>query len=51
MMTPRPDRFTYPAENARGGRIVLTKPWMRAIFLGGLVGCIALALVLAAAAA
>ena len=51
MMTPRPDRFTYPAEKARAGLIVLRKPWMRAIFLGGLVGCIALALVLAAAAA
>ena len=51
MMTPRPDRFTYPAEKARGARIVLRNPWMRAIFLGGLVGCVALALVLAASAA
>jgi hypothetical protein len=50
MMTPRPDRFTYPADRARGGRIILTKPWMRAVFLGGLVGCFALALMLAAAA-
>lgn len=51
MMTPRPDRFTYPAEKARGARIVLTNPWMRAVFFGGLVGCLALALMLAAAAA
>jgi hypothetical protein len=51
MMTPRPDRFTYPARKARGGQIVLTKPWMRMVFLGGLVGCVALALMLAAAAA
>ena len=51
MMTPRPDHFSYPAEKARGGRIVLTKPWMRAVFIAGLVGCEALALVLAAAAA
>lgn len=51
MMTPRPDRFTYPVDRARGARIVLTNPWMRAIFLGGLVGGIALALMLAAAAA
>jgi len=50
MMTPRPDRFTYPAESARGGQIVLTKPWMRAVFVGGLVGCFALAVMLAATA-
>ncbi|HVT54225.1 MAG TPA: hypothetical protein VHE77_21795 [Dongiaceae bacterium] len=49
MMTPRPDRFTYPADRARGGQIVLRKPWMRAIFVGGLVGFCALALVLAMA--
>jgi hypothetical protein len=51
MMTPRPDRYTYPADRARGGRIVLTRPWMRAVFIGGLVGCVALALVIAAVAA
>jgi len=50
MMTPRPDRFTYPASKARGGQIVLTKPWMRAVFVGGLVGCFALALALAISA-
>ena len=51
MMTPRPDRFTYPADRARGGRIVLAKPWMRLVFIGGLVGCAALVLLLAVAAA
>jgi len=51
MMTPRPDHFSYPADKARGGRIVLAKPWMRVVFIGGLVGCVALALMLAAAAA
>jgi hypothetical protein len=50
MMTPRPDRFTYPASKARGGQIVLTKPWMRVVFLGGLVGCFVLALALAISA-
>ena len=50
MMTPRPDRFTYPADRARGGRIVLTKPWMRLVFIGGLLGCVALALFVAASA-
>jgi hypothetical protein len=47
MMTPRPDHFTYPADKARGGEIVLTKPWMRVVFLGGLVCCVALACALA----
>ena len=51
MMTPRPDRFTYPASKARGGQIVLTRPWMRAVFIGGLVCCVALAVVIAASAA
>ena len=50
MMTPRPDHFTYPADKARGGQIILTKPWMRAVFVGGLVGGVALALALAAVA-
>ena len=48
MMTPRPDHFTYPADKARGGQIVLSKPWMRAIFIGGLVSGLVLALALAA---
>jgi hypothetical protein len=50
MMTPRPDLYTYPADKARGGQIILTKPWMRVAFFGGLFGFVALAVVLAAAA-
>lgn len=53
MQTPRPDRFTYPphgdspddgypADKARQGEIILKRPWMRAVFLGGLVGVVAL---------
>jgi hypothetical protein len=44
MMTPRPDRFTYPARKARGGEIILKRPWMRAIFIGGLVGIVLVAI-------
>jgi hypothetical protein len=56
MYTPRPDRFTYPlrgkaaqgdpAEKRRQGQIVLEKPWMRAVFIGGLVAAFALGLAL-----
>ena len=49
MQTPRPDHFTYPHgypdDKARQGEIVLRKPWMRAIFIAGLVGAFALGLV------
>ena len=51
MMTPRPDHFTYPADRARGGHIVLDRPWKRAVFLGGLAGTAVLAIALAVAAA
>jgi hypothetical protein len=27
----------YPAEKARGGEIILRKPWQRAVFVAGLV--------------
>ena len=37
----------YPAEKARGGEIILRTPLRRAIFIGGLAGAVALALVLA----
>ena len=50
MMTPRPDHFTYPANKARDGQIVLTKPWMRIVFFGGLLGCVALTCALAISA-
>ena len=52
MMTPRPDRFTYPtgaypAAKARQGEIILKKPWMRAVFIGGLAGAVLLGLCVA----
>ncbi|GAB2178875.1 hypothetical protein [Dongia sp. agr-C8] len=50
MQTPRPDHFTYPhgspADKAGQGEIVLRKPWMRAVFISGLVGAFALGLAL-----
>jgi hypothetical protein len=55
MQTPRPDHFSYPhgypADKARpggprGDEIVLKKPWMRAVFVAGLVGAFTLGLVL-----
>jgi hypothetical protein len=52
MQTPRPDLYTYPthgypAEKTRrvdstGGEFILKKSWMRALFIGGLVGVVAL---------
>jgi len=42
MQTPRPDRFTYPAEDARQGEIILKRPWMRGVFLAGLAGLVVL---------
>ncbi|WP_235782820.1 YdfR family protein [Bradyrhizobium murdochi] len=35
---------TYPGEWARQGEIILRKPWMRVVFMAGLVGCILLVL-------
>jgi hypothetical protein len=29
---------TYPSEEARQGEIILRKPWMRVVFITGLVG-------------
>jgi len=51
MQTPRPDLFTYPphgysAEKARQGEIVLKRPWMRAVFIVGLVGVVVLSFAL-----
>jgi hypothetical protein len=37
----------YPAEKARGGRIILKTPLQRGIFIAGLVGAVILVLVLA----
>ena len=37
---------TYPGECARQGEIILRKPWMRVVFMAGLVGCVLLVLVI-----
>ena len=37
----------YPAEKACGGEIILRTPLRRAIFIGGLIGVVVVALVLA----
>jgi hypothetical protein len=39
---PPPREDPYPAEKARGGRIVLDTPLQRAIFFGGLFGLVLL---------
>jgi hypothetical protein len=44
--TPDPDPPPYPAEKARGGEIILRKPWQRALFIDGLVGMVVLILIL-----
>jgi hypothetical protein len=43
---PSPKETPYPAEKARGGEIILRERWQRAIFIGGLVGAVLLAIVL-----
>ena len=42
---PPPER-AYPAEKARGGEIILNTPFRRGLFVAGLAGAVALALVL-----
>ncbi len=37
----------YPADKARQGRIVLNTPTRRAVFFGGLIGFVVLALLVA----
>jgi hypothetical protein len=41
----------YPGEKARGGEVILRRPWERYVFIGGLVGMVvvgaALALIVA----
>jgi hypothetical protein len=44
---PPPKQEPYPAEKARGGAIVLDTAFKRGIFIAGLVGAIALVLILA----
>jgi hypothetical protein len=51
-MAREPDKNNstgYPAEKARGGRIVLNTPARRAIFVGGLVAIVLLVLFFAIA--
>jgi len=45
MQTPRPDHFTYP----HGYPSDKARPWMRAVFIGGLVGALALGMALSLA--
>lgn len=33
----------YPASKARGGVIILRRPWQRAVFIAGLAGAVLLA--------
>ena len=44
---PPEEQAPYPAEKARGGEIILNTPLRRAIFIAGLIGAIALVLILA----
>ena len=41
-----PQPAPYPAEKARGGEIVLRTPLRRAIFIGGLIAVVVVALLL-----
>lgn len=41
-----PDLADYPADKARGGAIILQKPWQKAVFMAGLAGSILLLLAL-----
>jgi hypothetical protein len=41
-----PPNNPYPAEKARGGEIILTTPLRRWVFISGLVGAVALVLIL-----
>ena len=42
---PSPDA-PYPAEEARGGEIILNTPGRRAVFIAGLAGAVLLVIVL-----
>ena len=43
---PPPKQEPYPADKARGGEIILKKPWQRGIFIAGLGGAVVLVLIL-----
>ena len=47
---PPPPHNPYPAEKARGGRIVLRTPMRRSIFIAGLIGAFLLGLLFVVAA-
>jgi hypothetical protein len=36
----------YDADKARGGEIILRRPWQRYVFIGGLVGAVLLVIIL-----
>jgi len=36
----------YDVEKARGGEIILRRPWQRYVFIGGLVGAVLLVIIL-----
>jgi hypothetical protein len=40
------DRRPYPGQKARGGNVVLRRPWERLVFIAGLVGAVVLVLVI-----
>jgi hypothetical protein len=44
--TRRTEQEPYPAEKARGGEIILRKPWQRRVFIAGLIGAVVLAVLL-----
>jgi hypothetical protein len=43
---PPPGPVVLPREMARGGRIVLRRPWQRAVFIAGLVAAAVIGIVL-----
>jgi hypothetical protein len=47
---PHREKPPYPAEKARGARIILRTPTRQAIFLAGLIGAFLLGLLLVVAA-
>jgi hypothetical protein len=34
---PVPETAPYPAEKARGGKVILSRPWQRLLFIAGLI--------------
>jgi hypothetical protein len=44
--TAPPPKHPYPADKARGGEVILNTSLRRWVFFGGLVGAVALALIL-----